>query len=119
MGQIETRGPEAAELLQRLLSNDIEAVPVGGAQYSLICREDGGILDDVLTYRLSPQRFLTVTNAANHTKDFAWFLEHATAFDADVIDVARDYAIYVAPRTMLRVIGGRGLLGEIVLVWAT
>ena len=56
MGEIETRGPQALELLQRLLSNDVAAdrlgVGGGGAQYSVLCREDGGVLDDLFTYRL-------------------------------------------------------------------
>src|SRR4051812_43839717 len=51
MGQIETSGPQATELLQRLVSNDVETVPVGGAQYALLCREDGGVLDDLFSYR--------------------------------------------------------------------
>ena len=52
MGEIETSGPQALELLQRLLSNDVEKLAVGGAQYSVLCREDGGVLDDLFTYRL-------------------------------------------------------------------
>ena len=53
MGQVETRGPEALEFLQRLLSNDVRRMPEGGAQYSLLCNEDGGVLDDLFTYRLA------------------------------------------------------------------
>ena len=45
----------------------------GGAQYTLLCREDGGVLDDLITYRLGPERYLTVTNAANHERDLEWF----------------------------------------------
>src|SRR3954467_10779671 len=73
MGEIETSGPQAQDLLQRLLSNDVERLAVGGAQYSVLCREDGGVLDDLFTYRVAPDRFLTVTNASNHEKDLAWF----------------------------------------------
>jgi aminomethyltransferase len=85
MGQIETSGPDAEAFLQRLLSNDVSRLPERGAQYSLLCREDGGVLDDLFTYRLD-DRFLTVTNAANHAKDLAWFLEHAGGFDVEVRD---------------------------------
>jgi aminomethyltransferase len=77
MGEIETRGERAADFLRHLLTNDIEKVPPGGAQYSLLCREDGGVLDDLFTYRLAPdgeeQRFLTVVNASNAQSDFDWF----------------------------------------------
>jgi aminomethyltransferase len=93
MGEIETRGPQADALLQRLLSNDVRRVPEGGAQYSVLCREDGGILDDLFTYRLADEHFLTVTNAANHEKDLAWFQRHAEDFDADVVDHIDDYAM--------------------------
>ena len=93
MGEIETSGPEAQALLQRLLSNDLSKLEVGGAQYSVLCREDGGILDDLFTYRLAGDRYLTVTNAANHERDLAWFEEHAAGFDAEVADAIGDYAM--------------------------
>src|ERR671933_2763734 len=62
MGQIETTGPQAGALLQRLISNDVDALQVGASQYAVLCREDGGILDDLLTYRLAPDRYLTPPN---------------------------------------------------------
>src|SRR5262249_50416331 len=77
MGEIETEGPEAAKLLQRLLSNDVSKIEVGGAQYSCLCGEDGGVLDDLFTYRVGDDQYLTVTNASNHQKDFEWFKAHA------------------------------------------
>ena len=89
MGEIETSGAGAEEFLQRILSNDVSRIADGGAQYSVLCREDGGVLDDLFTYRLGDDRFLTVTNASNHEKDLAWFREHAGEFDVDVAD-ARD-----------------------------
>ena len=93
MGEIETSGPQAQELLQRLLSNDLEQLAVGGAQYSVLCREDGGVLDDLFTYRTAPDRFLTVTNASNHDKDLAWFRAHAGDFEAAVDDSHDRYAM--------------------------
>jgi aminomethyltransferase len=101
MGEIETRGPDALALLQRLLSNDVSAIgvgapggPDGGAQYGLLCREDGGVLDDLFTYRLEQDRYLTVTNAANHVRDLEWFQAHAADFGAvEVLDRIEDYAM--------------------------
>jgi aminomethyltransferase len=93
MGQIETRGPDAFELLQRVLSNDLRRLPEGGAQYSVLCKEDGGVLDDLFTYRLAERRYLTVTNAANHEKDLGWIASHADGLDVDVIDRLRDFAM--------------------------
>jgi len=94
MGEIETRGPGALAFLQRVLSNDVARIAVGGAQYSVLCREDGGVLDDLFTYRLGDDRYLTVTNAANHEQDLAWFQQQARAFDGvEVIDRAADFAM--------------------------
>ena len=93
MGEIETSGPGALELLQRLLSNDVSKLDIGGAQYSVLCRDDGGILDDLFTYRLDDDRYLTVTNAANHEGDLAWFREHAEGFDVELTDAIDRYAM--------------------------
>src|SRR5512133_1684304 len=107
MGEIETSGPDAERFLQHLLSNDVTKLAERGAQYSVLCRENGGVLDDLFTYRL-PDRFLTVTNAANHEKDLAWFREHADGFDVEVHDAQADWA-------MLAVQGpdARGVLAEL------
>jgi aminomethyltransferase len=93
MGQVETRGPDATAFLQRMLSNDVRRIPEGGAQYSVMCREDGGVLDDLFTYRLADCVYVTVTNAANHEKDLAWLQSHAGEFDVDVLDRAADFAM--------------------------
>jgi aminomethyltransferase len=93
MGQVEIAGPDGAAFLQRMVSNDVRRLPEGGAQYSLLCKDDGGVLDDLFTYRLSDTTFLTVTNAANHEKDLAWLQSHADSFDVDVIDRATDFAM--------------------------
>jgi aminomethyltransferase len=95
MGQVETSGPDAEAFLQRLLSNDVTKLAEGGAQYSLLCREDGGVIDDLFTYRLPGDgpRFLTVTNASNHERDYAWLAEHAEGFDVEVTDAADRYAM--------------------------
>ncbi len=94
MGEIETAGPQALELLQRLLSNDVAKVPLGGAQYSVLCREDGGVLDDLFTYRLDAERYLTVTNASNHARDLDWFRLHAKDLPGvHVHDRLTDYAM--------------------------
>ena len=93
MGEIETSGPDAEAFLQRILSNDVSKIAPGGAQYSVLCREDGGVLDDLFTYSFGSNRYLTVTNAANHAKDLAWFQQQAAEFDVDVDDSAERYAM--------------------------
>jgi aminomethyltransferase len=109
MGEIETSGPGALELLQRLLSNDVARLEIGGAQYSVLCREDGGVLDDLFTYRLDDDRYLTVTNAANHEQDLAWFQEQAGGFDAEVADRLDAYAMLAVQGP-----GARGIVAGLV-----
>jgi aminomethyltransferase len=103
MGEIETSGPQAAELLQRLLSNDVSQIAIGGAQYAVLCREDGGVLDDLFTYRLDADRYLTVTNASNHERDLAWFQRHAGRHpEASVTDAIADWAMLAVQGPLAR-----------------
>jgi aminomethyltransferase len=108
MGEIETSGPDAERFLQRVLSNDVTKIAERGAQYSVLCREDGGVLDDLFTYRLD-DRFLTVTNAANHEKDLAWFREHTGDLDVDVKDAHADWAMLAVQGPDARAALGDGL----------
>jgi glycine cleavage system T protein (aminomethyltransferase) len=111
MGQIETAGPDAQAFLQHLLSNDVTKLPDGGAQYSVLCREDGGVLDDLFTYRLG-DRFLTVTNASNHERDVAWFEAHAAPFQVAVADVADRHAMLALQGPQARAILARHIDGD-------
>ena len=92
MGEIETTGPDAEAFLQRILSNDVTKIADNGAQYCVLTKEDGGVLDDLFTYRLD-SGFLTVTNASNHEKDLAWFRKQAEGFDVTLKDALHDYAM--------------------------
>src|SRR6201991_3332031 len=65
MGEIATSGPQAEAFLQRILSNDVTRLQSGGAQYSVLCREDVDVFVDLFTFRLGADSFLTVTNASN------------------------------------------------------
>lgn len=94
MGQVETRGRDAASFIRHLLTNDIDKVEPWGAQYSLLCREDGGTLDDLFTYRFPDDRFLTVVNAANVDSDFAWFAGQAEEWpEVEVANRSVDHAM--------------------------
>jgi aminomethyltransferase len=112
MGEVETSGPAAEAFLQHVLSNDVSKLAAGGAQYSVLCREDGGVLDDLFTYRLEPDRFLTVTNASNHEKDLAWFEQHAGEYDATVTDAAERYAMLALQGPKAREILSRHIEGD-------
>jgi aminomethyltransferase len=93
MGEVETEGPGALSFLQRVLSNDVAAIEIGGAQYSCLTNESGGVIDDLFTYRLGDDRYLTVTNAANHETDLIWLGNHTQGHDVAVRDVADSYAM--------------------------
>jgi aminomethyltransferase len=93
MGEAEISGPGAQDFIQHLYSNDVTKMAIGSAQYALLCNEDGGVLDDFFTYRLGPESYLTVTNAANHDSDFAWMEAHTEGFDVELCDAADKYAM--------------------------
>ena len=92
MGEIEVEGPRVIELLQGLLSNDLERLGPGDAQYTLLTNERGGIIDDLIAYRLDAFRFLLVVNASNRDADFRWIKEHEIS-GSDVRDVSDEYAL--------------------------
>ena len=92
MGEVETTGPDSERFLQRVLSNDVTKIAIDGAQYSVLCRENGGVLDDLFTYRHG-SGFLTVTNASNHERDLAWMRRQARGYDVKVHDRLDDYAM--------------------------
>lgn len=93
MGEIEVEGHDALRLLQRVLSNDVGAIAVGGAQYSCLTNPEGGVIDDVFAYRLGSDRYLVVTNSSNHGTDLAWIGQAARELDCVVRDVADRYAM--------------------------
>jgi aminomethyltransferase len=78
MGEFRVAGTGAADFLNRMLTNDVAALAVGQALYSPMCRPDGGIVDDLLVYRLA-DRYMVVVNAATTPKDFAWLRGHCPA----------------------------------------
>jgi aminomethyltransferase len=93
MGEVEVEGPEALAFLQRVLSNDVAKIAVGGAQYSCLCTEEGGAIDDLFVYRLGGDNYLIVTNASNHESDLAWLGRQSRDFGVIVRDVADRFAM--------------------------
>jgi aminomethyltransferase len=92
MGEIDVEGPRAHELLQGILSNDLDRIEPGQAQYTLLPNERGGIVDDLIAYRLSPFHSLLVVNASNRQTDFAWIKEREIG-GSEVRDVSDEYAL--------------------------
>ena len=92
MGEVEVEGPRAHELLQSLLSNDLDKIAPGQAQYTLLTNDRGGIIDDLIAYRLDRCRYLLVVNASNREADYAWLREHEIS-GSDVRDVSDEYGL--------------------------
>src|SRR6266487_3751269 len=103
MGEVEIEGPRAHELLQRLLSNDLSRIEPGEAQYTLLTNERGGIIDDLIAYKLDEFRYLLIVNASNRRADFRWLKEREVR-GSDVRDVSDDYALLAVqgPRAIER-----------------
>lgn len=91
MGEIEVRGADALEFCQRISANDVARTKVSQAQYNLLLHENGGVVDDVIFYRLESDRFLICVNASNCEKDFSWMRRHAGA-GVEVADMSARYA---------------------------
>ena len=103
MGELEVEGPRAREVLQGALSNDLDRIGPGQAQYTLLTNEQGGIVDDLIVYELEPERFLLIVNASNREADFEWLREREVP-GAEVRDVSDDYALLAVqgPRALER-----------------
>ena len=103
MGEFLVEGPAARAFLQTVLSNDLDKIGEGKAQYTLLTNEHGGIVDDLIGYELSPERFLLIVNAANREPDFAW-LEERLPSEVELRDVSDEYALIAVqgPRALER-----------------
>ena len=76
MGEVRFRGPKALAAIQHLVTNDVSKIVDGQAQYTAMCNERGGIVDDLIVYRVGPEDFLICVNAANRAKDYGWMVSH-------------------------------------------
>ncbi|MBS4215679.1 MULTISPECIES: glycine cleavage system aminomethyltransferase GcvT [Neobacillus] len=76
MGEVEVKGPDSLNYLQKLMTNDISKVKDGGAQYTAMCYENGGTIDDLLVYKVEDNHYLLVVNASNIEKDYNWLEKH-------------------------------------------
>lgn len=77
MGEVEVKGTDSLSYLQKMVTNDVAKLQNGGAQYTAMCYENGGTVDDLLIYKLADDHYLLVINASNIEKDYKWLQEHA------------------------------------------
>ncbi|KZE40129.1 glycine cleavage system protein T [Bhargavaea cecembensis] len=92
MGEVLVEGKDSTAFLQKLMTNDVSKLTDGRAQYTIMCNEQGGTIDDLLIYKMSDDKYFLVVNAANTKKDVEWMKQHAEG-DVTVTDVSADYAL--------------------------
>lgn len=84
MGEVSVKGADAEKFVNYIFTNDVRALSVGGIQYGMMLNPTGGVVDDLLVYKIGDNDFLLVINASNIDKDVAWIKQHADSFDVDV-----------------------------------
>lgn len=92
MGEIFVEGPKAEDFLQSVLINDVALLEQGQGQYTAMCNHNGGLIDDLIIYRLGNQRYLVCANAANIEKDFQWLNQNVGGLDVKVSDHSANYS---------------------------
>ena len=91
MGEVLVTGPESEKFVNYIFTNDIAGAPDGKIFYGMMCHPTGGVVDDLLVYRMGAQRFFLVINASNIDKDVAWIMEHAKDFNVVVENQSEKY----------------------------
>jgi aminomethyltransferase len=94
MGRCTVRGVDAAALLDYLLTRDISPMKINQGHYSVMCNNHGGIIDDLVVFRLDEDTFFLVYNASNREKDFKWIYSHSKDFNAQTRDVSDEVAMF-------------------------
>ncbi|HEY4554785.1 MAG TPA: glycine cleavage system aminomethyltransferase GcvT [Bacillaceae bacterium] len=92
MGEITVKGKDSLQFLQKMMTNDLSKLKPNGAQYTAMCYENGGVVDDLLVYMLGEDDYLLVVNAANTEKDFEWLKQHAEG-DTQLENVSDQYGL--------------------------
>lgn len=93
LGEIRIQGEDALSLVQKLLTNDVSKLSINQALYSLMCNENGGIIDDLVCYRLEKDHFLWVVNVLKIEEDFQWILRHLQQMDVKVENISSEIAL--------------------------
>ena len=93
MGEFLISGPKALDLIQKVTSNDASKLTIGKAQYSCLPNETGGIVDDLIVYRIKDEQYLLVVNASNIEKDWNHISKYNDDFKADMRNISEDYSL--------------------------
>ena len=94
MGRVLLTGIDAERFLNHVITNDVSALQPNAAQYSVMCNENGGIIDDFVVYRLADEKFLVVFNASNREKDYNWLTQNAKGFNVKIEEISDNVAMF-------------------------
>ncbi len=108
MGRVFATGIDAERFLNCVVTNDVSKLSPNGAQYSVMCTETGGIIDDFVVYRLETEKFLIVFNGSNRAKDYQWLVQNAKAFNVKIEEISDSVAMFAvqgpnAARTLQKI----------------
>lgn len=92
MGEIDVQGPDALKLVNKVITNDAKKLKIKQTLYSPMCYDNGGVVDDLLIYKLADDHYFLVVNASNIDKDFQWFVQNAQGLDVKVINLSNQFA---------------------------
>ena len=93
MGEFLIEGPKALELIQKVATNDASTLTIGRAQYSCMPNENGGIVDDLIIYRMKEEQYLLVVNASNIDKDWEWISKYNSSIGATMRNISDEYSL--------------------------
>lgn len=91
MGEVRVKGPQACEFVNHIFTNDVTGAPDGQIFYGMMCHENGGVVDDLLVYKVNDEEYFLVINASNIAKDVAWIFKNAEGYDITVTDESPFY----------------------------
>lgn len=94
MGRVTVTGADSERFLNYVITNDVSALSPNSAQYSVMCNQNGGIIDDFVVYRLETEKFLVVFNASNREKDHNWLVKNAVGFDVKIDEISDSVAMF-------------------------
>jgi len=94
MGRVIIAGGDSERFLNYVITNDVSVLSPNGAQYSVMCNENGGIIDDFVIYRLKKEKFMMVSNATNREKDYNWLVRSARGFDVKIEEISDHVAMF-------------------------
>lgn len=91
MGEIEVKGKDAQKFVEYIITNNVTKLPYGGIVYSPMCNEKGGVVDDLLAYKINEEYYLLVVNASNIDKDYSWIMSNTESFSVQVKNLSQEY----------------------------